>query len=548
MVDFPDKDKKFDTALVYDELLMRHWNHWNTREKSHLFTLNITPSGAASGQPKDLLKGTNLESPVEYTGGPFDYVVSPDGKWVSFGAKKPGRDKSWETEQNIHLVSFDGSGAIADLTQDNQGASTHPLFSPCGKYLTWFQMKRRGYEADRNDIILFDLEKKVKREIANDWDRSPSSNLWSLDSKSLLLTAVDEAKTKLFRVDIESGKVTKFDTPNSVSTVSQVDSNNLLLLISSFGHPNEMFTLADKDTLLLTISSFGHPNDIYSIGVDGKNLNQLTDANSEKLKGIYLAEPEEFWFTGALGDNVQGWLLKPINFDPSKKYPVAVIIHGGPQSSYKDRYFQYHNFNLHASAGQAVVSINYHGSKGFGQNFTDSVNKNYETYPVEDHYKGLDHLIKKYSWIDGDRVCTAGTSMGGYYGNWFNGHTKRFKCFIQGDGDFDLKQDYFTTDELWFAEYDSGGSPMDPKAKYDESNPANFVGNWTTPTLVVHNQKDYRVDLSAGLATFTALQRQGVPSRFLYFPDESHGVSKPANLIRFMNETVGWVTKWTSKH
>jgi acylaminoacyl-peptidase len=519
----PDTDKKFDNALVYDELLMRHWDHWNGRTKSHLFTLNISPEGKATGEPKDLLKGTDYESPVEYSGGASDYVVSPDGKLVAFGAKKPGRDQAWETEQNIHLVAFDGSSAITRLTVGNVGAATRPLFSPNGKHLTWLSMKRKNYESDRNDVILYDLEAKKQKEIAHDWDVSPASNFWSPDSSSLLLLADFEAKTKLFNVDIKTEKVTQFDTPSTIGAIAQ----------------------ADKDNLLLTISSFGHPNEIFSIGVDGKNLKQLTDVNSEKLKGIYLAEPEEFWFPGALGEDVQGWLFKPINFDPSKKYPVAVIIHGGPQSSYKDRFFTYHNFNLHAAAGQAVVSINYHGSNSFGQNFTDSINKNYGTYPVEDHHKGLDYLISKYSWIDGKNICTSGTSQGGYYGTWFNGSTKRFKCIVVGNGAFDAVHKYFSTDELWFPEYDQGGTPWDPKSGFAKNNPVQFVANWTTPTLVVHGQYDYRVDLGEGLASFTALQRQGVPSRFVYFPDEGHGASKPANIIRFGKETVGWVAKWT---
>jgi acylaminoacyl-peptidase len=386
-------------------------------------------------------------------------------------------------------------------------------------------MYRRRNEADRNDIILYDLKTKAHKEIAHKWNLSAIRSYWSHDSSSLFLIADDKAENKLFSVDIKSEKITDYNTPHSISSISQ----------------------ANKYKLLLTISSFGHPNEIFTLRANGKHLRQLTDVNSKKLKGIYLAKPEKFWFTGALGDKVQGWLLKPINFNPSKKYPVAMIVHGGPQSSYKDRFTQYHNFNLHASAGQVVVSINYHGSTGFGQKFVDSINKNWGSYPAEDHHKGLDYLISKYSWIDGDRVCTAGTSMGGYYGNWFNGHTKRFKCIVQGDGVFDSKHEYFTTDELWFPEYDQGGVPWNPNSVYEKWNPANFVSNWTTPTLVVHNRKDYRLDISEGLATFIALQRQGIPSRFLYFPDESHGVSKPANLIRFMNETVSWVTKWTSK-
>ncbi|KXN66408.1 hypothetical protein CONCODRAFT_129116, partial [Conidiobolus coronatus NRRL 28638] len=187
----------------------------------------------------------------------------------------------------------------------------------------------------------------------------------------------------------------------------------------------------------------------------------------------------------------------------------------------------------------------YHGSTGFGQEFVDSINKNYGTFPVEDHYKGLDHLISKYSWIDKKNICSVGTSQGGYYGNWFNGDTKRFKCIVVGNGAFDAVHKFFTTDELWFPEYDQGGTPWDPKTGFNKNNPANFVGNWTTPTLIVHGQKDYRVDLGEGLASFTALQRQGVPSRLLYFPDEGHGTSKPANTMRFARETVDWVKKWT---
>ncbi|KXN68957.1 alpha/beta-hydrolase [Conidiobolus coronatus NRRL 28638] len=504
---------------------MRHWDHWNTREKSHLFTLTISPSGKVSGKPKDLLKDSDLESPVEYSGGPSDYVISPDGKWISFGAKKPGRDQAWETEKNIHLVAFDGSGSITRLTQSNAGSATQPIFSPDGKYLSWLSMYRRRYEADRNDIILYDLKTKSHKEIAHKWDLSAIKSYWSHDSSSLFLIADDKAESKLFSVDIKSEKITSYNTPHSISSISQ----------------------ANKYKLLLTISSFGHPNEIFTLRTNGKHIRQLTDVNSKKLKGIYLAKPEKFWFTGALGDKVQGWLLKPINFNPSKKYPVAMIVHGGPQSSYKDRFTQYHNFNLHASAGQVVVSINYHGSTGFGQKFVDSINKNYGTYPVEDHHKGLDHLIKNYSWIDGKRICSVGTSMGGFFGNWFNGHTKRFKCIVQANGMFDLRHWYFTTDEQWFPEYDNGGTPMDHRRIYEKWSPANSMGNFTTPTLVVQGGKDYRIDVSEGIATFAGLQRQGIPSRLLYFPDEGHGTSKPANTMRFMHETVDWVKKWTKK-
>jgi dipeptidyl aminopeptidase/acylaminoacyl peptidase len=258
-----------------------------------------------------------------------------------------------------------------------------------------------------------------------------------------------------------------------------------------------------------------------------------------------MGAPEEFWFEGADGDQVHGWLLKPVGFKEGSKYPVAYLIHGGPQGSYTDHFHYRWNPQAYAGAGYVTVAVNFHGSTGYGQAFTDSIRRDWGGKPYRDLMLGLDHVIASYDYVDGERVCALGASFGGYMVNWIAGQTNRFACLVNHDGEFDVRASYFATEELWFPEWDFGGPPWEQAELFTRWSPAEHVGKWKTPMLVIHGAKDYRLPDTEGFATFNALQRLGVPSKFVYFPDENHWVLKSRNSVFWHDTVIAWLDEWT---
>jgi dipeptidyl aminopeptidase/acylaminoacyl peptidase len=277
---------------------------------------------------------------------------------------------------------------------------------------------------------------------------------------------------------------------------------------------------------------------------DGSDERAVTRLNQAKVAAARFGKPEQFSFPGALGETVHGWIVHPVDFDPAKKYPVAFLIHGGPQGSFGNDFHYRWNPQAYAGRGYAAVMVDFHGSTGYGQAFTDAINGDWGGAPYEDLMKGLDHALKTYPFLDKDRVGALGASYGGYMINWIAGQTDRFKCLVNHDGNLDEKMAYFDTEELWFPEWEHGGTPWSNPKGYAKHNPVDFVQNWKTPMLVIHGGKDYRVVDTQGMSTFTVLQRKGIPSKFLYFPDENHWVLKPANSILWHNEVLKWIDKW----
>ncbi|KAK9768457.1 Dipeptidyl-peptidase 5 [Basidiobolus ranarum] len=526
-----EKSTKVDSALVFDELFVRHWDHFIQNKKAQIFTVGIERQRNAfnlSSRPVNIMQETQLESPVEPFGGSHDYDISPDGREIAFLAKKPGRDQAWETDTKIYVAPISGDQKPTTLTESNRGACSSPTYSPNGKYLAWLQMETPGYEADRRRIVLYDRSSDQRRYVAEDWDRSPSSLSWSKDSKILYVVAEEEGKAKTFSIHVHNERISRLSQDHYAW--------GLTPFRGYYGH------------LLMMMSSFTYPAEVFTISPRSGRIAQHTDLHKSKLQDVYMAKPEEFWFKGSYGDSVHGFIFKPIDFDPKKKYPLAFLIHGGPQGAWTDGFNFLWNPQIYASAGYVVVAINPRGSTGYGQKFTDQINKNWGGAPYRDLMMGLDYVLDEYSFIDSSRMCALGASYGGYMINWLNGHTKRFNCFVNHDGVFDTIDLYYTTEELYFPEFDFGGTPWDPKAKrvYQHWSPSKYVNKWTTPTLVIHGGKDYRIVDGAGLSTFTALQRQGIPSRLLYFPDENHWTLKPSNSIRWHHEVLGWLNKYTA--
>ncbi|ORX79351.1 S9C family peptidase [Basidiobolus meristosporus CBS 931.73] len=521
-------EKRTDSAMVYEELLFRHWDHWTSVKKQNIFTTKIQKNGEKYTVSKaiNVMPGGKLESPTDPFGDSSDYDISPDGKEIAFLSKRPGRDEAWETDINVYVVPTDGSKPPKSLTDKNLGSTFTPAYSSDGKTLAWSQMETRAFEADRKKIILHDRKTKKDRYLNENWDRSPNSLIWSSDSKTIFLPTEDKGHVKIFNADVRTGHIKPITHKHRVGAISQVD----------------------KNTLLLTRSSLDHPTEYFTIKTDGTQLKQRTNIHAAKIKDFELTKPEEFWFKGAEGARVHGFILKPINFDPKKKYPVAFMIHGGPQQAWLDSWGSGWNAAIYTNAGYVTVAINPRGSTGYGQKFTNEISKHWGTRPYQDLMKGLDHVLKQYSYADGNRVCALGGSFGGYMVNWINGQTDRFKCLINHDGIFSTESTYYTTEELWFPEYEFGGAPYEKKAGklYKQFSPSNYVTKWKTPMLIFHGQRDYRLVDGEAFGTFTALRRQGVPARLVYFPDENHWILRPGNSIRWYNEAVNWMNKWTN--
>ncbi|MBN2369082.1 MAG: S9 family peptidase [Vicinamibacteria bacterium] len=510
------------TGRIYDRLFVRHWDAWKDGTRSHLFTFDLT-----TGAMHDLMGGMDADCPSRPFGGAEEFTVSPDGQTVVFAAKDVGRIEAWSTNFDLFTVPVDGSAAPRRLTS-NPAADTQPLFSPDGTKLAYLAMSRAGYEADRHRIIVRDWVSGVERayDLMADrtprGDRSPSTIAWTADGKEILSTADHLGQRALFAIDLASG-VTRI----VVGEGTVVDPQP-----------------ATGDRIVHGLNSLLGPTEIYSVARDGRDTRRITHINDERLAQTRLGTPERFSFAGARGEIVEGYLVRPVDFDPAKSYPVAMLVHGGPQGSFGNNFHYRWNPQAYAGAGYAALMINFHGSTGYGQAFTDSINDDWGGAPYEDLIKGLDFALARWSFLDGSRAGALGASYGGFMINWMAGRTDRFRCFVVHDGNLDERMAYYDTEELWFPEWDHGGTPWENPSGYSRHNPIDGVKNWKTPTLVVHGARDYRVADTQGISTFTALQRLGVPSKLLYFPDENHWVLQPANSKLWHETVIAWLDQW----
>jgi dipeptidyl aminopeptidase/acylaminoacyl peptidase len=512
--------KKKDTAEVHERLFVRHWDTWSDGRISQLFVLNLN-NGRAS-DPISVSKALDADVPSKPFGDASEYTFSPDGSKLVFTARIKGKSEPWSTNFDLYEVGVDGSG-LRNLTEDNPAWDTQPVFSPDGSLLAWRAMQRPGFEADRFHIVVMDVKSGARRALTADWDRSVDTIEFSQDGRTLYATTDHFGQHPLWAIDVKSGKPTMLTGPGRV----------------------EAFSVGEKE-IVMTVASLKSPAELHVLTIKSGEFRALPRMNEAALAQVKLGEPEQFTFLGAEDATVYGYVVKPAEFKPGNKYPVAFIIHGGPQSSFANGWSYRWNPQTYAGAGYASVFIDFHGSTGYGQTFTDSISQDWGGKPLEDLQKGLAAALEKFPWLDGSRMCALGASYGGYMINWIAGNwSEPFKCLVNHAGIFDTRAMAYSTEELWFTEWDQGGVAYEVPENVEKHNPVNHVANWNTPMLVIHGTRDYRVPYVQGLSTFTALQRRGIPSRLVMFPDENHWVLKPHNSIRWHREVEQWLSEWT---
>ncbi|WP_093332854.1 alpha/beta hydrolase family protein [Sphingomonas rubra] len=516
------KDANAGSGRTYDQLFVRHWDSWADGTRSQLFVLPLTPAGAP-GDGRAIVGQLVGDTPSKPFGGAEEVAWSPDGRTVYFALREAGRIEATSTNLDIFSAPADGSAPPVNLTADNDATDNLPTVSPDGRSLAYFAMKRPGFEADRQVLMIRDLGTGRARAVTEGWDRSVASIAWAPDGRSLYVTADDVQETPLFRVDAATGKVTRLTGEGHVSAVAVTPKG-----------------------AVVAMNSLVAPDDFYAVTRPNR-VQRLTSVNADKLAGIDMPTVSRFSFTGANNDTVHGYAVRPAG--SSGKVPIAFMVHGGPQGSSNNSWSYRWNPAVFAGAGYGLVAVDFHGSTGYGQAFTDSISNNWGGWPLEDLQKGLAAATAKYGWLDADNACALGASYGGYMMNWIEGKwPDRFKCIVQHDGVFDARAMAYETEELWFDEWEHGGKTYyeDPAA-FEKWNPVNYVSAWKTPQLVITGEKDFRIPYTQGLAAFTALQRRGIPSKLLVFPNENHWVLKPKNSRQWYGEVLGWMDRWTGK-
>jgi dipeptidyl aminopeptidase/acylaminoacyl peptidase len=522
-MDAREKDKS--TGKVYDRLFVRHWDTWADGRNAVLYSVPLDRSSkaGAAGTAVSLSGSLDGDVPSKPFGDREEFRFSPDGKNVVFSVRIAGKTEAWSTNFDLYTVPAAGGQAPRNLTADNPAWDTKGVFAPDGRTLAYLAMARPGFEADRYQIMLLDVASGKKRKLAADWDRSPGTLQWAQDGKSLVVDAEDIGQHRLFSIDAASGKVTPLTGQGSIGA----------------------FDLRGG-TLAYTQANLSAGAQLFSmkLGAAAKPT-QLTSLNTERLAGVRWGEAEQFSFTGANGDTVHGYVMKPWNYDAGKKYPVAFLVHGGPQGSFGNGWSYRWNPQTYAGAGYAAVFIDFHGSTGYGQKFTDAISGDWGGKPLEDLQKGLAAAVAKYPWLDRSRACALGASYGGYMMNWIEGNwSDGFKCIVNHDGVFDTRGMAYATEEQWFTDWENGGPYFSFPEKHERFNPVLHVNKWKTPMLVVQGDLDFRIPTAQGLSTFTALQRRGIDSKLLVFPDENHWVLKPANSVLWHHTVIDWLDQY----
>ncbi len=506
------------SGRVFDGLFVRHWDTWKNGTRSNLFVAPVNLDGRA-GTPVNLSRTLDADIPSKPFGGDEEFRFNPDGSQVVFSARVAGRAESWSTNFDLYEAPSTGTGTPKNLTAGNPAWDTQPVYLRNGD-LAWLAMSRPGFEADRFQIKV--MRNGVVRTVASQWDRSVLHLDVARDGQTLLATANDLGQTPLFAVDAATGAVTRISGTGFVSDYSPAPRGNVVVW-----------------------HDLASPPDLYLLGAKGERR-RLTNANAELLAARTLGEFEQFSFTGWNDEKVYGYVVNPPGFARDRKYPVAFIVHGGPQVSFQNHWNWRWNAQTFAARGYATVFIDFHGSPGYGQAFTDSISEHWGDRPFEDLQKGFAAALAKYPWLDGQRACSLGASYGGYMQNWIAGNwPDAFRCIVNHDGIFDTRSMYYTTEELWFTEWENGGPYHDAPGIHERFNPAHHVKKWRTPMLVIHGEQDFRVPDTQGIATFTALQRLGIKSRLLYFPDENHWVLKPNNSIQWYGSVLDWLDEHT---
>ncbi|MBA2623520.1 MAG: S9 family peptidase [Chthoniobacterales bacterium] len=506
-------------AKVFDKLLYRHWMSYTEFKRSHLFVVSVEGPVAQQNAARDLTPG-NHDVPPFNLGGQDLYAISPDGQEVAYTSNI---DEVEATSTNNEIFLIPINGGTAKKISNSPGNDNTPLYSPDGQHLAWRSMARAGFEADKQTLMVYQRKLEQARNATAEWDRSVGSYVWALDSKGFFFTAEDRGEAPIWSLTLDAKQPTE---------LARLHADDL-----AFGGGNQLF---------FSRASIEAPNEIWRQDVAARGEPAaVTSVNNALLSQVAIQPLEPFSFKGAENADVQGFLVKPPGFDPAKKYPLKYLIHGGPQGAWGNSWTYRWNAQLFAASGNyVVVMINFHGSTGYGQAFTDSISGDWGGKPYVDLMKGLDYVEKTFPFIDKEREAAMGASYGGYMVNWMLGQTDRFKCIVSHDGVFNTESAYGTTEELWFNEWEFKGPPWKNRELYRKFSPHLLAEKFKTPTLVIHGQLDYRLDVAEGLQLFTTLQRLKVPSKMLYFPDEGHWVLKPQNSRLWYKTVNDWVDQW----
>jgi dipeptidyl aminopeptidase/acylaminoacyl peptidase len=537
-------------AMLFTRLLYRHLSAFAEGMRSHIFAIPLdacrgaTVDGCPAGAVRDLTPG---DYDVQ-----DDYALSPDGQEICYTSNHD-KNEAASTNNDLWVVPITG-GPAKNITANNPASDSTPLYSPDGKYIAYRSQQRPGYESDRFRLKVYERGTGKNKDLTENFDRWVGSFVWAPDSSTIYFSAEHKGHSLIYAVATGLAAGTHR---------SPTDFGKRTLVGGYNGYPA---ITPDGKTLVFSRMSVTAPPEIYAADATGDGcpsqtgdvdrgkedckLNKewaITHLNDAALAQVFMNPIESFWFTGAHGEQVEGFLLKPPNFDASRKYPLKFLLKGGPQIAWGDQWSYIGNFELFAANGYVVITINFHGSTGYGQNFIDAVNGDWGGAPFEDQMKGLDYAEKTHPFIDKDRECAIGSSYGGYMANWVLGHTDRFKCIVSHHSVFNTESFWGSTDELQFPDWEFKGTPYSNRAMYQKWSPHQYAKNFKTPTLVIHGQRDYRTDVAQAFDLFTTLQMQGVPSKMLYFPDEAQYPGKPLNSQLWYKTVNDWVGQWTKK-
>jgi dipeptidyl aminopeptidase/acylaminoacyl peptidase len=539
-------------AQIFTHLLYRHWNHFTGDKRSHLFLVSLD-----SGAMRDLNPNDTHDVPPFSLEGGGGFAFAPDGKELAF-TENLDAEPAISTNADIFTLDLTDTKAKPVKVSTSPGGDFNPAYSPDGKYLAWRSQARAGYESDKFRLVVYDRSKKSLTDLLEDFkfDNWVDEFSWVDDSQHILFVSGDKGEAPVYEVNVTGDDLHRMGkTPGEWNSVHMILVNEMPFLLGTIIQVERPAGVVLADMLEIddtTVKFRAHTNgpaeNLTSKSYEPKLLTHLNDA---LLAQLDLPKMESFWFTAKDGVKVQGFLIRPPGFDASKEYSLKFLIHGGPQGAWGDAWSYRWNAELFAANGYVVVMINPRGSTGYGQAFVDGVNGDWGGKPFTDLMTGLDYAEQHYPFIDKTRECALGASYGGYMANWVLGHTDRFKCIVSHDGMFDPESAYGTTEELWFNEWEFKGKPWDYYGKPDAENPYRkwapmmSAKNFKTPTLVIHSQLDFRLDVSEGYQLFDTLQRLGVPSKMLYFPDEGHWVLKPQNSQLWYKTVNDWVDQWT---
>jgi dipeptidyl aminopeptidase/acylaminoacyl peptidase len=501
-------------ARVYTGLLYRHWNKWDDGRRDHIF---VVPTDG--GAPRDLTPGPH-DAPAYELQAPDGYALSPDGKELVF-TRNPDENPAMSTNYELYVVPLEG-GEPKKITS-NPAADTSPAYSPDGRYIAYRAQFRAGFESDRWRLMLYDRKSETAANLTESFDRWVSSIAWAPDSSRLFFTAEDRGREPIFTIPAAGGAVR--------------------IAIGGNAYLGDVQLTRDGKTMIYTGHSGSSPVEIFRAASTGGAAVRLTHLNDTVLAAHQLTPLEEVWHEGAEGHKIQGLVVKPPAFDPQKRYPLLVLIHGGPQGAWGESWSYRWNAQVFAGAGYVVFMSNPRGSTGFGQAFLDQISGDWGGKVYQDLMFGVDYMAAQ-PYVDAVRVAAAGGSYGGYMVNWLLGHTDRFKALISHAGVYDLRSMAGETEELWFVHWEFKGMPWDNPEMYQKWSPSLFAGEFKTPTLVIHGEQDYRVPYGQGLQLFTALQMKKVPSKLLLYPDEGHWILKPQNSLLWYRTFLAWLQEW----